>query len=986
MDDLTILNYPGSKKKLLDYIFDNTKQYIDDGKVFLDIFSGTGVVASYFKKKGFKVVANDVEIYSFHVCNALLNGFDYCNFDEESFFKAYSHNKEMLLADFGSYIKTEDVLLKSYSGDLWRIFYGMLPKIWALPNNFKLCGYSIKNEQDLNTHINDIPFALFTLYYSGSYFSLRQSIEIDSLRYAIEKTYNESNKSVLLACLYFAIKETAFSKDGHMAQPLDKEKYFKRYLKLQEKNILDLFEKKLTAYKNTKPINDYSEVKNESFLDLINNVDSLKNVGLIYADPPYTDMQYSRYFHLLTTITNYEYPKMTYKNGKLTTGLYAENRFQSTISKHTEALIDLTKLISKASSIGIPLVFSYAFPEDRDKQPIDRYTMDIDDLIKKMEEYYSHVEVQKKEFKHCNNRNSSKKSVYEYLIIGVPNYKKKRIIHTYQYELFSNNEKTSLSFLKERLSTIKATNRSSIYNTMLYWAQKPYNITDELIDSLSDIDDIVMDPFMGSGVTILEASNNYYRRKSIGVEINDLPIFLCKQSINIPSKETIRILQRFIDTLEEYMDIYSTNNEIVGSNESIITKTVFDIKPNFTIKEIFYKTNVSEKIFVKKPSAEDYQRFNIQYEIKNIENISLIENSRIAVKKGQKIADLFTNRNLHALDLLKGLIRKESDIEAKKILTYIYASIIHKSKILDVKLSSQWPLWVPNKNCVERNVFMVFIESLKKYIISRSDVSMIYGNSFVESFSELKNGSSLIIQKGIQNVAKFEIPSESVGLVITDPPYLDQVPYSEYMQLYKPFLDNYINFEDEIVITNAKTRNKTYELYFSMMEQAFSNISRMLKWGGYVCMYFHDSDLTVWRDLIKILQKSNIVFDSCIHIDKSKKTLKKILDPKKTMSGETLLFFVKDYKKILERDFLREDYDYITQMAKSIIINSPNYYVTTSQLYDNGIMSYIIKAGILSSISTVYKDLTELFGSVLNYNSELGMWTTRDVSDRLSQP
>ena len=33
--------------------------------VFCDIFSGTGVVGKYFKKKGYSVISNDIQYYSY---------------------------------------------------------------------------------------------------------------------------------------------------------------------------------------------------------------------------------------------------------------------------------------------------------------------------------------------------------------------------------------------------------------------------------------------------------------------------------------------------------------------------------------------------------------------------------------------------------------------------------------------------------------------------------------------------------------------------------------------------------------------------------------------------------------------------------------------------------------------------------------------------------------------------------------------------------
>jgi len=58
------LRYIGSKKDLLDFIYAPIREHDILGGVFCDIFTGTAVVAKLFKKKGFRIIANDIMTYS----------------------------------------------------------------------------------------------------------------------------------------------------------------------------------------------------------------------------------------------------------------------------------------------------------------------------------------------------------------------------------------------------------------------------------------------------------------------------------------------------------------------------------------------------------------------------------------------------------------------------------------------------------------------------------------------------------------------------------------------------------------------------------------------------------------------------------------------------------------------------------------------------------------------------------------------------------
>lgn len=959
MNDKSLLNYPGSKKRLLDFIFNNSKQYIRKEKYILDIFSGTGCVSQMFKSKGYKVFANDVEIYASNISSTLLKNNHKIDFD--SLEKNYEYNKNQLINLYGDQIKKEEELIKSSSKDLIS-FNESLLKVWQL--NFKIVinDNIITSIDDLNKHKYDMPFMLFTLYYSGVYFGLEQSIEIDSIRYAIEK---EEEKDVLLTSLYYAIKEVSFSKDGHMAQPLNQNKNFKKLIDVRSKKIYEIFKSKLQEFSK---INDNTFV-GKSFnlpFDKLINLDEIKNnVGFIYADPPYTDMQYSRYFHLLTTISNYEYPYMTYKQGKITTGLYAENRFQSNISSKSKSLTELKKLMSFSSENKINLCFSYAYPVDLEKQASNRYTMNISDLIYAMKSYFDDVIVVKEFYSHCNNRNSQQKKVFEYLIIGIFNNKIKQ-----------NDSK--INDFKEAIYSIEATNKSPLYNNMLYWSQKPFNITNCILDVFSKEGDIVLDPFMGSGVTLIESLNKKYKLKSIGIDINDIPIFLCKNSLNIISEEEIFKLNNLKNDVAKLYDQYYTKCEYCSNEEAIIKKIVYDTQPKFEIKDIIYSCSCYKKDLHKKPDAMDIYNFKMNRKIENIKDIKLLENSRIAVKQNERISNKFSNRSLFILDKIKRLIKKIDDENLLNICNFIYISIIHKSKILDVKMSSQWPLWVPKNNCIERNVPMLFINSIDNYLASNSFIkNNYYTNSFVNDIALLENTKSFIIKKGIQFVDKNIIKDESIDLVITDPPYLGQVPYSEYMQLYQAFLDNEIDYDSEIVITNAKGRKKDYCEYLKLMNAALKNISRMLKNNSYVFLYFHDSKLSVWNDLIKIFTQNKLIFQTSIHIYKSKKTLKKILDPKKTMNGETLLIFKKE--KDYEKKEINKNENYIDSIKFicNKLLNNKEA-ISTSELYDNGVLEYIIKNDLLEEISLKYNDLTEIFNMILNWDAEIGMWKLKN--------
>ena len=62
------MNYIGSKYKLSYFISSSVKSIVGDdlsGKIFCDLFAGTGIVGRNFKKEVKKVISNDMEFYSY---------------------------------------------------------------------------------------------------------------------------------------------------------------------------------------------------------------------------------------------------------------------------------------------------------------------------------------------------------------------------------------------------------------------------------------------------------------------------------------------------------------------------------------------------------------------------------------------------------------------------------------------------------------------------------------------------------------------------------------------------------------------------------------------------------------------------------------------------------------------------------------------------------------------------------------------------------
>ena len=202
---------------------------------------------------------------------------------------------------------------------------------------------------------------LFATTYSGTFFGIRQAIDADAIVSAIRRAESERKVSRDEALweiigLGRALLKIANS-TGHFAQFLKPKKTnYRRYLALRRRS---LWAEWISSVVDMSPMGDLVwRRKNKAFrgdaLNLVPHLARTKaDVAVIYADPPYTNDQYSRFYHVLETLCLYDYPKV---NGA---GLYRPNRFTTPFSLKAQAPKALAKLIRACGRTGADFVLSY---------------------------------------------------------------------------------------------------------------------------------------------------------------------------------------------------------------------------------------------------------------------------------------------------------------------------------------------------------------------------------------------------------------------------------------------------------------------------------------------------------------------------------------------------------------------------------------------------------------------------------------------------
>ncbi|MHA1562582.1 MAG: DNA methyltransferase, partial [Promethearchaeota archaeon] len=441
---------------------------------------------------------------------------------------------------------------------------------------------------------------------------------------------------------------------------------------------------------------------------------------------------------------------------------------------------------------------------------------------------------------------------------------------------------------------------SPMYLMHKYWARKPANIVAHYIQRYCPQEGIVLDPFMGSGVTILESIFN--NRLAIGVDLNPMANFITINSgayANIPKLEkAFQIIKEKVEKKNSiFSKLYELQCPICKNTNAIITHIIWLKKKddlNHKIDEIRCRCsncgeivanhlNLNEifnsiKSFVLKQeknaktllSQEQIKNPNVSF--KYSDNQAFIQ-LRHNLRKQPELTELFTKRNYTFLVFLIKLINNlpEDYENEKELLRFCFTSSLaqaskmvwvinkRKGKKLNKKQVGSWThhfFWDPS-NYFEVNAWNCFkhrFSKLKKGKIDsneRNNKSKLNFN-LAETFKDLSIKSPALLWS--KSSTQLELPDNVVDFVFTDPPYGDSIQYGELSSFWNVWLDQNMDIykkkieSDEIVINSHQGKNlKSYEI---KLKQVFSEIFRVLKPDKYMVLTFHNTSFKIRNTLI----------------------------------------------------------------------------------------------------------------------------------------
>jgi DNA modification methylase len=521
--------------------------------------------------------------------------------------------------------------------------------------------------------------------------------------------------------------------------------------------------------------------------------------------------------------------------------------------------------------------------------------------------------------------------------------------------------------LRQRLEETSPTHDTAVGLVHPYWARKPLNIVEVVINTLSKKGDLVVDPFMGSGTTLYAALKN--NRRAVGGDINPLSVFMVRAILEI-ARNGAHIIPEIENILNAHRNL--TSRWFAINESEYIERIRYDVDGtfvdgNFTLvpTEVVTKKRVdsawkNRKAYqlndtpVTLPDCKSVKKF-LSSPI-DFQHIQLVPNSRIAIPKGARLSHYFSQENQASINALLTLV-KQSPLYADypDALMLIVSSSLPLLRLSDKKASSQWPYWRPKKHLTSRNPIMVLEDRLSAIkdlaIWTEENLSYIQRADTVLGDKRELNVHSIAAQKIGECMAGVK-----ADLVLTDPPYGDQVPYIEYSSLWIGILGLATNkqiFKEEMVKSDAEIRKEDTRDYHVRLEEAFLANANILKDGGYMVWYYQDQDLSCWATIRSAAQKARLNLIDVIPLPKQRRSLKTVTSPNTTLDGDLLCIF----KSGKTPDASRSKQFSLVDLKNEVKKSKDTYFDKYAVL-----ISCALKYDLIDDIAREYKTVKKVLG------------------------
>ena len=507
--------------------------------------------------------------------------------------------------------------------------------------------------------------------------------------------------------------------------------------------------------------------------------------------------------------------------------------------------------------------------------------------------------------------------------------------------------------------------RPAMYRAMKYRGRKPHNIWSDYIAHYCPKEGVVLDPFMGSGISTFESLK--LGRKIISTDLNPLSAFVVEVlSTNFDDEKFKKAVGYIVKAIKED-NIYKAHYTKVIDGE---IHTVYNyVWLRGRVGLVRAKTDEGNSVSMM-ADEEDIRKAD------NMVNITIpywypqdafpqnpsITNNFIKNIGGTTFDYLWTRRNLYLLAKIFDLIQK-SDNSVKLHLMYAFIHTLHlvckmvvpRGEAGNRDFSGSWGRadYMIRNRSMEQNPLIVFIRScldkqgvMNAMLDAKESLPIKKKINFIGQGKKVK--ATADINYGVLDVADLcdYIKDDSIDFILTDPPYGGLVQYMDLSLVWLVWLKHFDrrftpDSSGEITYKKDITDRRSY---YRKLVLAFSNMFRVLKPNHYMVVTFHNQDIKEWNDFVSAIREAGFTFEKVTHQYNKRSGESNVANPYGTTSSD---FYIRCKKVDTPEgnDERMELKRFVIQRTIAILVDRSE--ATPFTFILNGLLPDMLQAGYL---------------------------------------
>jgi 16S rRNA G966 N2-methylase RsmD len=448
-----------------------------------------------------------------------------------------------------------------------------------------------------------------------------------------------------------------------------------------------------------------------------------------------------------------------------------------------------------------------------------------------------------------------------------------------------------------------------------YFTKQVWKVVQTYISTFTQPGDIVLDPYGGTGVTLVESL--LLGRRAIHIDINPLSVFIVRNLIDV-------------------VDIAK------------LTETFRTIKHQFNAEAPRTKTGI-EKTIRKYPHPR---------------GIALPRSSDV-----DTIEKLFSPRQLAELSLLKHLIIKVDEVPVRNCLLLMFSGLLNKVNLTyhsskgrsegrgDSGIFRYYRYRIAPKPA--RIDTMKYFESrLKKVIAAKREIA---------AFIRPETLANAVVEQGTATDLA-DISAESIDYIYTDPPYGSKIPYLDLSVMWNSWLDLSVDSDDyRNEAIEGGERHKTKEQYSTLLAASIREMARVLKYDRWMSFVFAHKDPAYWHLIVDSAEKAGFEYAGAVKQNNGQTSFKKRQNPFTVLSGQLIINFrkVRNPRTIGSIALGAPVMDVVMETIESVIAMHEG--ATLEQINDELVIRGL-ELGFLDVLAREYADLTPLLRQSFEYD------------------